>query len=122
MAMEDDGPEPSDPELLAAVRELTAAVKAIKTPVIPPFDVKPIVAAIADMPGAGEKIDALSADIRALTAAVEKIEIPDMAGIIGAIVTLHTTQQAMIRAMMAPKELTYDQDGNPTGIKPVRMN
>lgn len=120
--MDDDEPEPIDPNLLRVLRDLTAAVKAIKAPTIPAFDVGPVAKAIASMPAVGDEISGLREDIQALARVVAEKKTPDLEGITEAIKSLIVTQRAVLDAMRAPKELTFDREGNPTGLRVVRPN
>jgi len=122
MAMEDDGPDQVDPDLLKAIRELTAAVKAIETPKIPAFDVKPVAQAIANLAGVAKEITALRADIKGLVGAVSAIQGADMSAVAEAIKGLQAQQAAMVRAINTPKEVIYDSQNNPIGLRPTRMN
>ena len=119
MAMEDDGPDQVDPDLLTAIRELTSAVKAIKTPTIPPFDVKPVVTALSGMTDAGEQIAALRQDVQSLSRAVSSI---DVSAIADAIKGLQRTQELWTQALRQPKEIVFDGAGNPTGVRIAKMN
>jgi hypothetical protein len=119
LAMEDEAPEPIDPELLRVIGELTAAVKAFKTPAL---DVGPVVKAISAMPSVSKDIPGLRGDIQSLTKAVSERQALDLSGVADAIKSLQETQKALISTMKAPKELTFDKQGNPTGLRIVRVN
>lgn len=118
LALDDDDPAQADPELLAAIHELTAAVKAIKAPEIPAFDVKPVAAALAKMP----TFDGLRDDIRALTKAVAEMKPANLSGIEKTLIALQASQLALVDALSRPKEVVYDAAGNPTGVRLARMN
>jgi hypothetical protein len=119
LAMEDEAPEPIDPELLRVIGELTAAVKAFKAPA---FDMSPVVKAISAMPSVSKDIAGLRGDIQSLTKAVTERQALDLSGIADAIKSLQETQKAIISTMKAPKELTFDKQGNPSGIRIARVN
>jgi len=118
MAVEDDGPEQVDPDLLAAIKELTAAVKAIKAPKMPELDVKPVAAALANLP----TMDGLRGDIRALTDAVARMQPANLSRIEKTLIALQASQLALVDALSRPKEVVYDKSGNPTGVRIARMN
>lgn len=122
MAIDDDGPDQADPDLLAAIRELTAAVKAIKAPEMPKLDVKPVAAAVAGLAGTGKEIAALRSNVRALTEAVASIKAVDLSGVAKAIAGLEQTQKSLIEAIYTPKEIVCDASGQPMGLRPIRMN
>jgi len=119
MAMEDETPEPTDPELLRLIGDLTEAVKSIKAP---SFDITPVAKAIASIPSVSKDISGLRDDVKALTRAVSERQALDLSGIADAIKSLQETQKALISTMKAPKELTFDKQGNPTGLRIVRVN
>jgi hypothetical protein len=119
LVMEDDGPEGIDPALLRVIGELTAAVKAFKSPA---FDMSPVAKAISAMPNVSKDIAGLRGDIQSLTKAVSEKQALDLSGIADAIKSLQETQKALISTMKAPKELTFDKQGNPTGLRIVRVN
>ena len=119
LAMQDDEPEGIDPELLRVIGELTAAVKAFKAPAL---DVGPVVKAISDMPSVSKDLAGLRGDIQSLTKAVAERQALDLSGVADAIKSLQETQRALISTMKAPKELTFDKQGNPTGLRIVRVN
>lgn len=116
--MDDDAPEPIDPDLLKAIRDLTAAVKGIKAPTIPAFDVGPVAKAIAALPSFNE----LRGDIQTLAKAVGEMRPANLEGIERALVAIQASNLALIDALRAPKEVTYDTAGNPTGLRVKRMN
>jgi hypothetical protein len=120
--MEDDGPDEIDPNLLRVIKDLTAAVKAIKAPVIPAFDMTPVAKAIASMPSVSDEIAGLRGDVQALAKVVSDKASPDLESITDAIRLLHATQKAIIAAMTAPKEIVFDTQGNPSGIRVIRPN
>jgi hypothetical protein len=119
LVMEDDGPEGIDPALLRVIGELTAAVKAFKAPA---FDMSPVAKAISAMPNVSKDIAGLRGDIQSLTKAVSEKQALDLSGIADAIKSLQETQKALISTMKAPKELTFDKQGNPSGIRIARVN
>lgn len=119
LVMEDEAPEPTDPELLRLIGELTEAVKAFKAPAL---DVGPVAKAISAMPSVSKDIAGLRGDIQSLTKAVSKRQALDLSGVADAIKSLQETQNALISTMKAPKELTFDKQGNPSGIRLVRTN
>jgi hypothetical protein len=112
----------ADPNLLRVIRDLTDAVKAIKTPTIPEFDVGPIAKAIADLPKVNKSLDGLREDVRALTKAVASMQPANMNDISEAIASLEMAQKATVAAMRAPKEIICDKDGMPVGIRVARPN
>lgn len=115
--MEDEGPEPTDPALLEAIRALSTAVYEIKG-----VDLKPIAKAIASLPDHGDKIDALREEICALTRAVCAMEPMDIAPLVSAVMSLRDTQQGLMKLMMSPRELVFDAEGSPTGVRIARVN
>lgn len=114
---EDDGPKRQDPELLTAIRELTAAVRAIEA-----VDLSPVARAVAAMPDPSDGIESLRSDIRALAVAVSKIEPVDLSGVVDALNEMRTTKRALIQVMMSPREIMFDAEGNPTGVRIARVN
>lgn len=115
--MEDEGPEPSDPELLQAIRDLTRAVKAIKAP-----DLSVVVKAIASLPDNGAKLDALCEEMCDLSKAVEAMKPLDLTPLVIAVNSLRETQTALMKLMMSPRELVFDAEGAPTGVRIARVN
>lgn len=116
--MGDDEPEPIDPNLLRVIRDLTAAVKAIKAPTIPAFDVGPVAKAISGMPS----FDEIRGDIQALAQAVDAMRPANLEGIERALMAIHASNMALIDAMKATKEVEYDAAGKPTRLRTVRTN
>lgn len=130
----DDGPDPADPKLIGAVQSIADALNKPEEPEAPEPDYTAAIESISKtlaaknegiagaIRSASNEISALRADVQALTDAVAGIRSVDVSGISQAIVGLQKTQQALMEAMICPKEIVFDNEGNPTGLRVKRMN
>ena len=62
-------------------------------------------------------VAALRSDLAALSRAVASIKSPDMEPVCEALKSMAASQKSLASAMTAPRVLTFDKNGEPTGLR-----
>ena len=126
-------PEASGPMQIddrALTRAITLVAEAIAEASAKPEEPEPdytkalgaIAAGLGGMASIRAEIAGLRDDISALTRAIGQIKPTDMAPICEAIQSVVVAQKSLSSAMTAPRVLTFDKNGEPTGLRIERVN
>lgn len=118
-------PDTGDADIADALYRICDAIAGIKTPEIPAFpqiDTAAIVKALANLGAIAGEVRSLRQDVSRLAEAIGGLSSPDVECVAAAIEKQTKTTAALVRALTAPKEIVFDTSGNPTGIRPVRVN
>ena len=115
-APEVDEPVDDNAELLAAFERVIEAIGKIKLVESKSDSGKVIATAFTPL------LIGVVDGLKALAVNVAKIKAPDLSPICEAVNELTKSQNQIIRALTAPRELIFDDDGAPIGLKSMRPN
>jgi hypothetical protein len=68
------------------------------------------------------EIRALRADLSSIASSIASIERTDLSAIVSSIDKLAASQRALYSALISPRVITYDRNGEPNGLRIERTN